>query len=124
MIQFNGITEAADAVNEWFWTNKTTLPEVMVNKIQPLLGPTKSPVDLVVNTSESIYKNKGELDSEDLQLGASLSYFCYIWGFHGMDVDKRGAKMSLALRRDSGETAPEGIQWPAEETDPEPKEGF
>jgi hypothetical protein len=121
MQQFEGITAAADAVNEWFWSRKNSLSEELVGIIQPLLGPTKSAVDLVVKTAEEIYKRRDDLDGPTLQLAAGLASFCYLWGFHGMDEEARGQKMSLALRRDSGEPAPEGVEWPAVETDPEPK---
>lgn len=121
MQYFDNITEAADAVNEWFWTTKNDLPEDLANIVQPLLGPTKSAVDLVVKTAEAIYARRTDLDGPTLQLAAGLANFCQLWGFHGMDQDGRGQKMSLALRRDAGEVAPEGTEWPAAENDPEVK---
>ena len=123
MLYFDNITEAGDAVNEWFWVNKNGMSESMVGVIQPLLGPTKSAVDLIVKTAEEIYKRRGDLDSSTLQLGAALSSLAGLWGFHGMDVDNRGHRIALALYRDSGETAPEGLAWPDSSQDPEIK-GF
>jgi hypothetical protein len=121
MIQFDGITSAAEAINEWFWSNKPDLPETVAQTVQPLLGPTKSAVDMIVNTTEVIYSNKDDLTSDTLAMGAGLAFLCEFWGWHGMDVDNRGTKISLALRRDSGETAPEGYSWPDPSEDPEPK---
>lgn len=121
MQYFDNITEAAEAVNEWFWTGKNGMADDLVEIVQPLVGPTKSAVDLVVKTSEAIYARRATLDGPALQLAAGLASFAGVWGFHGMAEDNRGQRMALALRRDSGENAPVGSEWPNSSEDPEPK---
>lgn len=121
MQYFDNITEAAEAVNEWFWTNKASMAEDLVGIVQPYVGPTKSAVDLVVNTAEGIYARRDNLDAATLQLAAGLAAFAGVWGFHGMADDNRGQRMAFALRRDSGEEAPLGTEWPDPSQDPEVK---
>lgn len=53
--------------------------------------------------------------NERLASYASANYW------HGMDVDGRGYRISLAMRRENGETAPEGSEFPDPEADPDVK---
>lgn len=121
MQSFDNITEAADAVNEWFWTNKNDMADDLVEAVQLHIGPTKSAVDLIVKTTEAIYARRATLDNAALQLAAGLASFASVWGFHDMADDDRGQRIASALLRDSGESEPAGGEWPAVETDPEPK---
>lgn len=121
MQYFDNITEAADAINEWFWTSKNGMAPDLVEAVQPHIGPTKSAVDLVVKTAEAIYARRATLNGPALQLAAGLASFAGVWGFRGMADDNRGQRMAIALRRDSGEPAPQGGAWPDASQDPEPK---
>lgn len=121
MQYFDNITEAADAVNEWFWTNKNDMADDLVAAVQPYIGPTKSAVDLIVKSAEAIYARRSTLDAPTLQLAAGLASYSAIWGFHDMADDDRGERMAAALLRDSGEAEPSGGQWPDAENDPEAK---
>lgn len=123
MLNFDHITPAADALNEWFWTNKASLNSEAVDIIQPLLGPTKSAVELVCTVAEYVYARSDDFTPDALELAGALSWLCEQFGFYGMAVDNRGSKMASALRRRAGIEAPEG-GWIAPEDDPEPDYRF
>lgn len=121
MQHFDNITEAAEAINEWFWAGKNDMAEDLVGIVQPHIGPTKSAVDLIVKTAEGIYARRDSLDASTLQLAAGLAAYAAFWGFHDMADDNRGQRMAFALRRDSGEQAPLDTEWPDASQDPEAK---
>ncbi len=123
MQYFDNISSAGDALNEWFWTNKARLPDLVGKTIQPLLGAVRSPVDACVNAAEIIYANRTALAPDDLALGAGLAALCSVNGFHGLG-EGRGDAMCFALRRDAGEDAPLSVTWPDPADDPEPHERF
>lgn len=125
MKTYEGISAAATDLNTWFWTNRTTIPVHVAEQIEPLLGQTRSPVDAIVNASEIVFANReaAGMPSGLLEVAAGLAVVASVHGFHGMDQESRGVNISLALRRQLGETAPEG-GWPAPEDDPEPKEQY
>lgn len=122
MRQYNGIADAADAARLFFLVNQDSLPEHVREKLTPVSGTGASPVDLIVNFVESAYANAEAFGKEGQEIAAGLASLIDREGFHGR-LDGRAAAMSLALRRVSGEKAPNG-GWPAKADDPEPKADF
>lgn len=131
MRQFEGIASAADAVREFYYSNKADLPEHVTTKVQPYVGTGSSPVDLIVNFTEAVYANSGDrrgegekdLPAEGLEIAAGCAQLINVEGFHGR-LDDRAHTISLALRRDSGEKAATGAKWPAADKDPTAKPEF
>lgn len=121
MITFGGVSDAVVQLNEYFGPNQAAIPEGVREMIRPLLGQTRSAVDAVVKVSEIVFANKEDpaLPPELLSLAAASAVVAEAFGFHGMDEGSRGSKLSLALRRQSGEAAPAGVSWPPPEEDPE-----
>lgn len=121
---FDGIADAANQLNQYFFANQAAIPKEVAGKIAPLLGPTRSPVDAVVNVSEIVYANREEsgMPKELLELAAGAAILAEAHGFHGMDEGSRGTKISLVMRRESGEKAATDHPWPKKADDPEVKE--
>ncbi|WP_289145030.1 hypothetical protein [uncultured Sphingobium sp.] len=80
-----------------------------------------SPVDRIVEVSESLYSHADYLSDGGKLLCAGLMTFATMNGWHGLSVDNRGPRIAQAMQRDAGETAPFGMSWPDPETDPAPK---
>lgn len=82
-----------------------------------------SPVDRIVNTAEVLYANAAAITDATAKANAqTLSAQCAAFaaqnGWHGMDT--RGPGIIAAIRRNLGETAPNGGAWPDESEDPAP----
>lgn len=99
-----GIGAAGDALNEWFWSERASLPEGVEDLIRPLLGMTRSPVDAAVTCSEVIYAWRSQMSPASLALGADLARLCAENGYHQMDQDSRGDRLARLM---SGQTIPE-----------------
>jgi hypothetical protein len=112
MLQFEGIGEAAQAANEFYFTNKSLLPAHIAEPLSRAIGMTRSPVDAVITVAEVAYAyhNEEELPEGFKELGAACASFAASHGFHGFDIGSRGDNISLLLRGRkliSGVEAPE-----------------
>lgn len=122
MRTFEGLADAATQLNQWYWqTGRALFPAELQEQIEAYLGPTRSAVEAVVRVSEIVYARRAELPPEVLEFTSGLPLVAEEHGFHGMDEGSRGSKMSLVMRRDSGEKAATGRPWPKAKNDPEPK---
>jgi hypothetical protein len=97
-MQFDGISAAAEAVCQFYYVNKPTLPTHMVEILDKVIGMTRSPVDAVVKTAEVLYANLDSLTIDMKELAAACAELAARHGFHGMDIDSRGDLMALVLR--------------------------
>lgn len=121
MNSFTGIAEAAVALNALYWSTRTTLDPAIAEKIEPLLGQTRSPVDAAVKSAEIIYANRAILEPEWLDMGAALAVVAELHGFHGMDVNSRGSLIGMVLRGQPVEVEPEAkSEFVLPEREPEP----
>lgn len=80
-----------------------------------------SPVDRIVEVSESLYTHAEYLSNDGKLLCAGLMTFATLNGWHGLTEDNRGPRIAQAMQRDAGEEPPMGMTWPDAETDPAPK---
>lgn len=117
---FDSITTAGDAANQWYWTNKTSLSTFLQEKIQTLLGPTKSPIEAAVTLPELIYANKQALNDDALELAIGLLGVAVQYNFYGLG-EGRGQSIIFALKRDLNITPLQGTEWPSTSEDPEAK---
>lgn len=117
MLVFDGIVAAGDAIRRFYYRNDDTLPDVVRAKVEPRLAGTLSPVDLAVAFVEAVYANRDDVPAEGLEVAAGVAQIIYESGFHG-GLDGRAQAMIPALRRDSGEEAPDGVTWPHASDDP------
>lgn len=119
---FTSIADAAVAVQDYLIDHGSEIPEDVRVRLRDLVGPTRSPVDTAVHSSEIIYARQSELPPELLKLGASLALVCEQYNFHGMAEDRRGSGIALALMRKAKVTPPRGVKYPEKDNDPAPKE--
>jgi hypothetical protein len=118
MRNYEGLAAAADAIREFYYTNKAELPEFVRDKIAGNIGQGNSPVELAVNFTETIFANRDVVPSEAMEIAAGVAMICHEHGFH-QDLNGRAYAIVQALRRDSGERAPNGSGgWPKKEDDP------
>jgi hypothetical protein len=117
----NTLTEASHSIADWFWVNRPGLPDDVRAALEPFMALNRSPVDAVGRTVEAIYAARDRLPKEALKLGGELALFASAHGFYELDRDGRGEKISLVLRRASGERARPGHPWPKEEPTPRPQ---
>lgn len=81
-----------------------------------------SPVDRIVEVGESLYTHAAILSDQGKRLCGSLMRFASMNGWHGLaEGENRGGRIFQAMARDTGEEPPMGMDWPAAETDPDPK---
>lgn len=126
MRTFEGIADAANQLNAYFYANRGSIPGELADRIEPLLGPTRSPVDAVVKVSELVFANKEVpgIPDELKELAASSALLAEAHGFHAMDEGSRGTKIAGAILRESGIRAKPGHPWPKAENDPEVKDEY
>ena len=111
IMQFEGIGDAAQALSQFYFTNKDTLPTKVAEMMGCVIGMTRSPVDAVVTTAEVVYAFREEDVSVELkELGAACASLAAVHGYHGFDIDSRGDHISLLLR---GRRLPSGVDAPA-----------
>lgn len=84
------------------------------------LANQPSPVDAIVKTAEYLYSKHADLDDAGRDLVGSLAAFASANFWHGMADDNRGNRISLAMRRENGETPAEGSSFPDPTSDPTP----
>lgn len=120
------ITQPDEAATELFRfvvANPDEFPEDVREKILDLLEPGKSISFAVSESAELIYARQKELSKKVISLGAQMAVTASYNRINNFadDNGKRGAAITSALRRASGEKAPVGMSWPDKEQDPEPK---
>jgi len=123
MRQFVEIGEAANAVRRFFYQNEADLPEHITKRLQTHVEQGGSPVDLIVNFTESVYANRKALPAEASLIAAGTADLINRMGYHDR-LEGRAPAMSLAMRRDGGEKAATGVPWPKADADPAPKGEF
>jgi hypothetical protein len=121
---YEGLAAAADAVREFYYTNKSELPPFIADRLKSAVGTGYSPVDLVVTFTELAYANREAFPKEGLEIAAGCAQIIHQHGFHS-DLNGRTMGIQGALRRDSGERAPNGSGgWPDKAKDPAPADGY
>ena len=123
MRHFEGISEAADAIREFFFTQPDGLPAHVRAHIQPLTSHGTNPVRLGADFVEAAFANAAAVAPTGLEIAAGTAeifyrerYFDRLFG--------RAHKLTAVLRRESGERAANGHPWPKAKDDPEPMEQF
>ena len=90
-----------------------------------LLGPFQaaaaaaSLADRLGGIAELLYANLATVDDAAKTLAAQCAHVMRLSSI-GALADPRGAGVEFALRRELGETAPDGMTWPAQADDPTP----
>jgi hypothetical protein len=97
MRTFEGIGDASTEVRKFLIVNEAKLPDHLQDRLMHLTGTGTSPVDLVVNFVEAVYANPKEFSAEAKDLAAGAAVVCEANGFHGMDADHRGSRISKVL---------------------------
>lgn len=116
---FEGIADAADQIREFFLTNKAGFPGHVRDRIEGATRTGSSPVDLIVTFTKAVYANRDDVPADALPLAAGAADLIDQQGYHGR-LDETASSVSLALRRDSGETLPGARKFPKKEDDPQP----
>ena len=125
MKSFDGVSDAARAIQEFLFDRDSALPNDVRDKLKDLVGPTTSPVDAVVKGAEILYARRDELAAPALELAAGLAVVAEQYNFHGMAIENRGSKLAMTLMRDAKVKKPDGlVDYPDKADDPEPKEEF
>lgn len=73
-----------------------------------------SPIEAIAMTAEYLYANHSDLDNAGRDLCGSLASFCAQHYLFGFGDDQRGARISLAMRRENEEDG----EFPEPENDP------
>ena len=109
MPSYQGIAEAADAARLHLLANPDGLPSHILDKLLPDTGTGSSPVDLVVHFAEAIYANHEEAGVGDTARGIAggCAVLSEAFGFHGLNIDSRGSKMSQVMSGEEVESPPE-----------------
>jgi hypothetical protein len=123
MQTFDNITEAREGIINYIVGALTTESADITAKIRQL-NTSPSPVDQIVSIAEYLYAKRAEISIEGKSLAAGLAAFATTNGWHNLLADNRGNKIVQALRRDLGETAPAGVQWPNSVDDPAASPAF
>ncbi|NML04262.1 hypothetical protein [Sphingomonas sp. G-3-2-10] len=116
---FDSLVSARSAIISFAMNHASALDEAVRDSFLDLAGQP-SPVDQVVKVAELLYANAASLTDEGRDLVGSLASYASENFWHGMQVDGRGNRIALAMRRQNGETPPEGSSFPDPETDPAP----
>lgn len=122
MIIYDGIADAANAARSYVLTNQAALPDHVRDQLVAAAGTGTSPVDLTSLFVRSVYANRDDFPNDAKAIAAGVADLFYQDGYHqGLALpggEPRALTMRNALRRDSGEVAPEGRVWPDPSTDP------
>ena len=119
MITFDNLTEAREGIMGYRAGALLSEPPAIEAMIRTL-SASPSPVDQIVRTGEYLYAKRAEISTDGQSLAGGLIAFATINGWHGLLDADRGNKIVQAIRRDLGETAPVGTEWPDEADDPAP----
>ena len=117
---FDSPASARAAINEFMVTHAGALEESIRTKFLDLAN-RPSWVDQVVKIAELLYAYADDVTDEARDLAGSLAAYASENFWQEMDVDGRGNRISLAMRRENGEDAPEGSSFPDPEDDPAPQ---
>lgn len=123
------ITQPHDAARVLFRDlveNTGDYPKDIKEMILNYLDPGKSMSFAVSEFAEIVYARKSELSKRVVALGASMAMCAshnQINGFADND-GARGRGIVEALRRHSGEKAPEGHEWATKDLDPPVKDRY
>jgi hypothetical protein len=120
---FDSPLAARSAIINFAMDHADTLDEAAREQFLEIVSQP-SPVDQIVMITELLYANAASLSDDGRDLVGSLAGYASLNFWHGMDQDGRGNRIALAMRRDNGETAPEGSTFPDPETDPAPLPGY
>lgn len=129
MVNPRFITQPDEAATELFRfvvEHPEKFPDDMREEILKLLEPGKSISFAVSEAAEMIYARQKELDKDVIALGAELAMNASYNRVNNFadDDGKRGKAITEALRRASGEKAPDGVKWPLKDDDPDPKQVY
>lgn len=116
----DSIQTALSGISTFLITEGATLNAELRDALVASSG-RPSPVDRIVEVSESLYTHADYLSDDGKLLCAGLMTFATMNGWHGLTEDNRGPRIAQAMQRDAGEAAPMGMNWPDPETDPAPK---
>jgi hypothetical protein len=120
--EFNYSDEAAAAIQDFLRSSEgKKLPEDVQDKAWEFIRPGGSMNFAVAHFAELLFARAKDIKSnEALQLAASCARVAYL---HNIDTlgGRRGVAVMHALRRRSGEKAPEGSKWPPAADDPRPR---
>lgn len=116
----DSIQTALSGISTFLITEGATLNAELRDALVASSG-RPSPVDRIVEVSESLYTHADYLSDDGKLLCAGLMTFATMNGWHGLTEDNRGPRIAQAMQRDAGEAAPMGMSWPDPETDPAPK---
>ena len=116
----DSIQAALSSISTFLIMEGTTLSPELRDALVTSSG-RPSPVDRIVEVSESLYTHADYLSNDGKLLCGGLMTFATLNGWHGLSDDNRGPRIAQAMQRDAGETPPLGMSWPEAETDPAPK---
>lgn len=116
----DSIQAALSGISTYLITEGATLNTDLRDALVTSSG-RPSPVDRIVEVSESLYTHAEYLSDDGKLLCAGLMTFATLNGWHGLTEDNRGPRIAQAMQRDAGEEPPMGMTWPEAETDPAPK---
>ena len=118
MAEITSIGEAKVAIS----TVHGSLPEPTNEHVSKAVAEP-SAIVTVMDTIEALYAMTEKTD-QVRKLIIDLVSFAMPYGWHGIYEENRGVRMILAMRRDLGGEAPEGVTWPDEADDPAPAPKF
>ena len=116
----DSIQSALSAISTFLITEGATLNADLRDALVTSSG-RPSPVDRIVEVSESLYTHAEYLSNDGKLLCGGLMTFATMNGWHGLTEDNRGPRIAQAMQRDAGEEPPMGMVWPDADTDPAPK---
>jgi hypothetical protein len=117
MITFDTIVAAREAIAAYRAGALLEESTTIIDKVAELHA-SPSPVDQIVRIGEYLYARRADIADEGKALLGGLIGFATIYGWHGLLTDDRGDRIVQAMRRDLGETPPEGEEWPLPASDP------
>jgi hypothetical protein len=120
VITFDNTGAAREGISDLPWRD---LPAHLQARFRALRS-SPSPVDQISGLGEFIYANRKQMPDEFVEVGAALIAYANVNAWHELQQNQRGDRIVQALRRDSGEAPPAGMEWPDAETDPRPREAM
>lgn len=93
---------------------------------QVIQAQAQPQVAMLVDVMEALYACPEKTPETSTMVARLADYLMTTGsvGFHGVNVDNRASRISQAMQRDLGNTAPPGAPWPDPETDPTPEQRF
>jgi hypothetical protein len=114
---FDTIGDAKQAIADY---PSATIPDEIRDQFEEYRA-APAPVARVVHLGELLYANRSLIDDDAKAFAAGLIAHAAKYSYFSMNVDDRGNRIVAALCRDLSEEPPLGTEFPAPETDPEPK---